>query len=188
MTHPQLPALVLVTGPPGSGKTWVARTLADALELPLLEKDVLKETIGGALGISGRPGSERLGAAVFELLAQVAHDLLRRGVSLIAEGNFTPTSRLVAALPPCRLVQVHVSASPDVLRERLRARGTHRHPVHYDRDAADEIAERAGRGDWGELPLDGAVVRLDTTGGFPPARAVVADVRRALAGDSEVIS
>ena len=179
--HPQLPAFVLVTGPPGAGKTWVARSLADALELPLLEKDVLKETLGGALGITQRAGSERLGAAVFELLADLAHDLLRRGVSLIAEGNFTPASRLVTTLPPCRLLQVHVSASPDVLRERLRTRDTHRHPVHYDRDAADEIVDRARRGDWAELPLDGALVRVDTTDGFPQAQEVTVAVRRELA-------
>ena len=171
---------MLVTGPPGAGKTGIARGLADGLRLPLLEKDAFKETIGGALGIADRATSQRLGAAIFDVIADVAHDLLRRGVSVIAEGNFTARSRLVADLPSCRVVQVHVSAAPDVLRERLRARDAERHPVHYDAAAADEIAERATRGAWGPLPIDGVTLSLDTTDTFPEMHRIAAEVESAL--------
>lgn len=171
---------MLVTGPPGAGKTGIARGLAEELRLPLLEKDTLKETIGGALGIADRPTSERLGRAVFEVIADVAHDLLRHGVSLVAEGNFTAESRLVTGLPPCRVVQVHVTAAPYVLRGRLLARDTHRHPVHYDAAAADEIADRASSGDWSALPIDGVTVSVDTTDRFPSLQSIAAEVGAAL--------
>ena len=72
-------------------------------------------------------------------------------------------------LPLCRLVQVHVSAAPEVIRKRLLERDTHRHPVHYDADAADEIAERARGGEWDPLPIDGELIRVDTSAGFPDA-------------------
>ncbi len=111
-------------------------------------------------------------------MAIVVHDLLRRGVPVIAEGNFRAESSLVRDLPPCRLVQVHVSAAPEVIRERLVARDTHRHPVHYDADAADEIAERVSAGEWRALLVDGELISVDTTGGFPPIDELALRVRR----------
>jgi len=112
-----------------------------------------------------------LGGGVFELMTHVVHDLLQHGVSVIAEGNFAASSTLFRNVPTCRIVQVHLTAAPDVLRERLRARD--RHGVHYDTAAADEIAGRAARGEWGPAPLDGELVRVDTTDAFPDASSIV---------------
>jgi predicted kinase len=182
MTHPGIPALVVVDGPPAAGKTTIVRVLAEALGLPAIEKDVLKEAAGGALGVTERGESRLLGGAVFEVMAVVVHQLILRGVSTIAEGNFTARSNLFLELPPCRICQVHVTAAPETLRKRLLARDTHRHPVHYDREAADEILERAVRGEWDPLPLDGDLIAVDTTEVFPDTDELASIVSRFVFG------
>jgi hypothetical protein len=96
-------------------------------------------------------------------MAVLVRELLEHRVSLIVEGNFTERSTLLHALPPARIAQVHVSASPEVLRTRMLERDTHVHPVHYDREAADEVAARAAAGEWEPLPLEGTLLRIDTT-------------------------
>ena len=110
---------------------------------------------------------------MFEAITVVAHELLSHGVSLIVEGNFTERSTLLQALPPARIAQVHVSAAPEVLRTRMLERDTHVHPVHYDREAADEVATRAAAGEWEPLRLEGTLLRIDTTV-WPDLDAVLA--------------
>jgi predicted kinase len=157
------PRLVVVTGPPGAGKTTIAAALRERLGLPLIAKDPLKEQLGGALGIEDRARSQQLGGVVFELISVIVKELLEQGVSVIAEGNFTERSTLFSGLPPAEIVQVYVTATPDTLRERMLARDTHRHPVHYDRDAADEVSARAAAGEWPALPIGGRLIEIETT-------------------------
>jgi predicted kinase len=157
-----LPRLIVVTGPPGAGKTTIAAALQARFGFPLITKDALKETLGGALGVDDRARSQELGPAVFELLGLVVRELLGHGVSVIGEGNFTERSTLFAGLPPAEVVQVHVTAEPETLRRRLHERET-RHPVHYDREAADEVSARAAGGEWPALSIGGRLIEIDTT-------------------------
>ncbi len=82
---------------------------------------------------------------------------------MIAEGNFRAGSAVLDGLPAARVVQVHVTAEPDELRRRMLDRAAHRHAVHWDGEAAEQVAGRAAAGEWPPLPLAGDLVEVDTT-------------------------
>jgi len=174
------PLLVVVTGMPASGKTTLARELARRLELPLVEKDEIKETLFDTLGTGDVGWSQRPGSAVYPLIFLFVHKALAAGRPVIAEANFFrgDQERHFAELPPHRLVQIHCRAPLDVLLDRYRSRPA-RHPGHLDQVRADELADRYASGRNGPLELEGDLIELDTTGPVD-VDALAAELRRRL--------
>src|SRR5713226_1916405 len=86
MNRPR-PLLVLVSGAPASGKSTLARRLAANLRLPLIAKDLIKETLFDALGTPDREGSAELSLASFRLLYAVLGQLVEADVGVVVDCN-----------------------------------------------------------------------------------------------------
>jgi predicted kinase len=127
--------LVLVSGPPGAGKTTLAVPLAAELGFALLAKDRIKETLHDALGFDAdRAWSRKLGAATMELLWALAAD----APAAVLEANFWSDHPLnaerVRALD-ARTVEVYCSCPLEECLRRYAARAASRHSVHvFDRE------------------------------------------------------
>jgi len=180
------PAVVIITGPPASGKTTLARELGRRLHLPLLSKDLFKETLFDQLGYSDREWSRRLGIASMALLFRSAGALLEAGQSAMLESNFYaavdagPLLEL-ADVYGCRYIQVVCSASAATLEQRYRQRSLtgERHPGHTQSESLDETVSRLLTGRWDALDLPGPVIAVDTDAEVD-MNNIVSVVRRAM--------
>jgi predicted kinase len=167
---PDGPPLVIVTGPPASGKTTLGRALAMRLKMPFLYKDGIKETLFDTLSWSDRAWSRKLGVATYALLFHLLEMELAVGRSLVVESNFDaeragPIFLALRERYDFRPVQVCCIADGAVLLERCHARATttERHPGHDDLAHMAELEPSLLRGRLDPLPLKSPVIEVDTT-------------------------
>ena len=107
---------VVVSGLPGSGKTTIAAPLAEALTLPLLARDTIKESLWDALGPGDLAWSRRLGGASAEAFWRLAAEMRAAVLDNFFHRAFA--HRLEAL--PSSIVEVHCSCPPDLALEGVR--------------------------------------------------------------------
>jgi predicted kinase len=150
---------VVVSGPPGSGKTTLARALAPALGLPLIAKDTIKQALMTVLPAPDVAASRLVGRASVAALLAVAAEV--PGAVLESVWH---RSRAVAELAglPGSLVEVFCRCDRAVAAQRYAARAGTRAAGQFDAERTiselwnDEVAQPVAGG-W-------PVIEADTNG------------------------
>jgi len=116
------PAFIVVSGLPGTGKSYFCSKLAERLPVVILESDALRKTLFPTPAYSA-PESAHLFQAIHHLIER----LLRKGIPLILDAtNLSEPHRerlySIADHLNARLILVRVEAPSQVVYERLKAR------------------------------------------------------------------
>ena len=174
------PTLIVVSGPPASGKTTLAHALAHAVHCPAICRDEIKE--GLVSGTEPRTFAPQRGDAANQAATAAFFDvverLLQRGVTLVAEAAFQhhrwePRLRVFGKLADVRVI--NCVADDAVTRQRRRHRWINepwRRRFHADPD----LEQLAGKDAPADIPPGGyQPIRLnlptlvvDTSAGYRP--------------------
>jgi hypothetical protein len=116
------PAFIIVSGLPGTGKSYFCRKLAERLPFPILESDDLRKVIFPSPDYSLEE-SNRL----FQACHRLIEELLRQGIPLIFDAtNLIERHRehlyRIADTFGAKLILVRVEAPPEIVRQRLNDR------------------------------------------------------------------
>ena len=155
--------LVVVSGPPGSGKTTLAHALARELGCPAICRDEIRE--GVVRAGTPDPGLRHTFTTFFEVLTLLAG----AGVTTVAEAAFQdklwrPALEPLASLATLRIVRCTVT--PAIARQRIADRlATEPNRAAHD-DAGLLRAMNAGTTHWEPIALP--TLTVDTADGYSP--------------------
>ena len=131
-----VPVFVIVSGPPGSGKTTLARPLASALSLPLIAKDTIKGALMSVLPPVDVDASRHLGRAAIAAMLAVAAE---SSVGAVIESNFyRSVAREELGRLPGTVIEVFCRCDERTAQRRYRERVDSRHAGHFDQLRTDD--------------------------------------------------
>ncbi|MFH1560018.1 MAG: ATP-binding protein [Chloroflexota bacterium] len=114
--------LIVVSGLPGTGKSYFSRRMAERISLAIVEADAMRKAL---FATPTYGGSES--ARLFRACHALIEDLLRRGISVLFDAtNLVENNRErlynIAHKTNVKLILVRVEAPLEVVSERLRKR------------------------------------------------------------------
>jgi predicted kinase len=164
------PVLIIVSGLPGAGKSTLSQRLADHFLLPLIQKDMIKETLCDVLECATLSQSQLYGRASMVLLYQFAEVILKRGHPCIIESVFHLSFSMQDLLKlqqhcPFFPLQIYCRAEIAVLAERVKQRweSGQRHRGHMEHLRTFDPKLPIPLDYLQPLPLDGHIIEVDTT-------------------------
>jgi predicted kinase len=167
------PTLIVLSGPPGAGKTTLAHHLATRIGCPAISRDEIKEGMVLTTPNSTPSTDDDLTARTLPTFFNVLRLLLEAGVTTVAEAAFQdhvwrPRLEPFHELAHIKVIQCQVDEA--VARERTTRRATHTptRRAHADADA-DSLRRSFTR-----LALDVPSINVDTTENYVPDLELIA--------------
>lgn len=166
------PKLIIVTGLPATGKTWLAKELSNSFHIPLFSKDPLKISLLELLGTVDRAWDRKIGIAAVHQQILFARELLLKNIPVILESNFKQefdASLLMILVNELKVdcLQIVCGAQGEVLlqryTERLKMDASRRVLGEMEFNNVAEWTPQLLKGFDDPLNIPGKVITVDTT-------------------------
>lgn len=159
--------IIIITGPPCTGKSTLADKLSKIYRLPCFSKDEIKEMLFDSLGWSDREWSKKIGRSSYNILYYFAKKSLAVKKPFIMESNFKPghhNVRIQKILnnPGFYPIQIFCYGDPDAILKKFMARAKtgQRHPGHVEHLMREEIHRSLAEKIYKPFDVGGLLIKI----------------------------